>query len=199
VSLGAYALAGGRQRLTGDTLIVRRETGSALIARYRLPAADTALAAYLRPEPLIQSANPRIRAQSRLILNGGREHDPAKAAALLTHWVYGHLKKEVTASIPSALQALERRRGDCNEHTTLFVALARAAGLPARTAAGLLYRNGRFYYHAWPEVYLGDWVAVDPTLDQVPADAARLRLTIGGLAQQVELVRLIGRLKLEVL
>ena len=82
----------------------------------------------------------------------------------------------------------------------LYVALARAVGLPARAVAGLLYLDGRFYYHAWPEVYLGDaWLAVDPTLGQFPADAAHLRFTVGGLARQVELVRVIGRLTLEVL
>jgi hypothetical protein len=47
-------------------------------------------------------------------------------------------------------------------------------------------------------VYLDDWVAVDPTFDQFPADAAHLRFTIGGLARQVELVRLLGSLTLEV-
>jgi len=50
----------------------------------------------------------------------------------------------------------------CNEAATLFVALARSTGLPARTVAGLIYMNGRFYYHAWAEVYLTDWVAVTP-------------------------------------
>jgi len=94
---------------------------------------------------------------------------------------------------------LAARRGDCNEHTVLYVALARAAGLPARAAAGLVHLDGRFYYHAWPEVWLGDWVAVDPTLDQFPADATHLRFVVGGLARQVELVRMIGKLKLEVL
>ena len=72
-------------------------------------------------------------------------------------------------------------------------------GLPARSVAGLIYLNDRFYYHAWPEVYLGEWVAVDPMFDQFPADAAHLRFATGGLARQVELVRLVGRLKLEVL
>jgi len=81
----------------------------------------------------------------------------------------------------------------------LYVALARAAGIPARTAAGLLYLDERFYYHAWSEVYLGDWVAVDPTLGQFPADAAHLRFVVGGLARQVELLPILGRLRLEVL
>jgi hypothetical protein len=40
---------------------------------------------------------------------------------------------------------------------------------------------------------------VDPTFGQAPADAAHIRFVVGGLAQQVEIVRLIGRLEIEVL
>jgi len=190
------ALAAGRQRFAGDTLVVRRETAAALVARYALPASDTALRAYLDPEPLIPSGNPRIRAQARAIL--GRERDPARAAELLLHWVASQVEPTAAMRLPSAVQVLARRRGDCNEHTLLYVALARAVGLPARSAAGLLLVDGRFYYHAWAEVYLGDWVAVDPTFGQIPADAARVRFSSGGLARQVELTRLIAGLKLEV-
>ncbi len=197
VDLRGLPLTAGRQRLAGDTLVVRRESVAELTARYRLPAKDTALSPFLDPEPFIQSDNPRIRAQARLII--GREKDPTRAAELLARWVYGQVEKRITVSVPSAVQVLRRRQGDCNEHTVLYVALARAVGLPARTAAGLVYLGDRFYYHAWPEVYLGDWVAVDPTFDQFPADAAHLRFAVGGLARQAELVRLIGRLRLEVL
>jgi transglutaminase-like putative cysteine protease len=191
---------GGRQQLSGDTLIVTRETAlQAHATPYRLPSRDTALARWLEPEPLIQSWDPRIAAQARLTVGGGRDRSPARAAELLTHWVHANLRRQVSTSVPSAEKVLETRRGDCNEFTTLYVALARSAGLPARTVAGLIYVNGRFYYHAWPEVYLGGWVAVDPTFDQYPADAAHLRFAIGGLARQVELFPLVGRLKLEVL
>src|SRR5205809_488384 len=110
-----------------------------------------------------------------------------------------HLERRSTTAVPSAVRVLETRVGDRNEHAVLFVALARAAGLPARTAAGLVPVDGRFYYHAWAEVYLGDWVAVDPMLDEFPAGAAHLRFSISGLARQAELVRLVGRIKLEVL
>jgi hypothetical protein len=101
--------------------------------------------------------------------------------------------------VPDALQVLSARRGDCNEHTQLFLALARAAGIPARSASGLAYLGGKFYYHAWPEVYLGSWVAVDPTFGQFPADAAHLRFVTGGLAKQTTLLRLMGRLQIDVL
>jgi hypothetical protein len=45
---------------------------------------------------------------------------------------------------------------------------------------------------------LNDWVAVDPTFGQFPADAAHLRFVVGGLARQAELFRLIGNLKIQV-
>src|SRR5262249_4690582 len=168
-------------------------------APYRLPPRDTALARWLAPEPLIQAGDPRIAAQARRII--GRERSPARVAELLTHWVHQSLHRSVPepGSVPSAVHVLETARGDCNEAATVFVALARATGLPARTVAGLIYLNGRVYYHAWPEVFLSDWIAVDPIFDQFPADAAHLRVAIGGLARQIELVPLIGRLKLEVL
>ena len=190
-------LTSERQRLTGDTLTVQTDRPTALMAAYRLPATDTALAAYLRPEPLLQSTNPRIEAQARLL--SGRGRDPTATATALVHWVATTVRDEPGALLPSALAVFEGRRGDCTEHTTLFIALARAAGLPARPVAGLLLVDGRLYYHDWVEVYLRGWVAVDPTLDQLPADAGHLRLVVGGLARQMELTRLIGKLRLEVL
>ena len=186
----------GRQRLAGDTLVVRRQGGAELTAHYRLPAGDPRLVPYLVPEPWIESEDTRIRAQAALIV--GREADPARAARLIHDWVANRVPGRVVGAA-GAVTVLGTRSGDCNERTVLYVALARAVGLPARPVAGLLYRGGRFYYHAWPEVYLGDWVAVDPMLDQFPADAAHVRFVVGGLARQAELVRLIGSLKLEVL
>ena len=110
----------------------------------------------------------------------------------------------MTFGVPSALQVLHTRSGDCNEHTQLFVALARALHLPARVAAGLVYVDRKFYYHAWPEVYIdegkgrGLWLPVDPTLNQFPADATHVRLARGGLDRQAAILPLVGRLKMTV-
>jgi hypothetical protein len=199
--LSGFDLEGGRQTLRGDTLIVRREAFGSIDPTYRLPYPRMDLREELEPEPLIQSDDPRIiEAAERF--TGRRpfqSQNPRRVAAELTEAVYELLRKEITISVPSATQVLEARRGDCNEHTVLYVALARALGLPARTAVGLVYLNGSFYYHAWPEVWLDEWVAVDPTFGQTPADAAHIRFVVGGLAQQVEIVRLIGRLNIEVI
>jgi len=103
--------------------------------------------------------------------------------------------------LPSAREVLRTKVGDCNEHTALFVAMARAAGIPARIAVGLVFIHGAFYYHAWPEVYVdpGVWLPVDPTLNQFPADATHLRLARGGLEKQAAILPLIGRLKITIL
>ena len=197
VDLSALGLTGGRQQRSGDTLIVRQEAPTALTAAYRLPARDSTLAPWLAPQPLIQSTDPGIRTKAHEIVDG--ESDPARAAEGLTHWLAAHLRKDRAAGVPNAVRVLAQARGDCNEFTVLYVALARAVGLPARPVAGLLDVGGRFYYHAWPEVYLGGWVAVDPLLDQFPADAAHLRFLVGGLARHAQLIRVVGRLKLEAL
>jgi transglutaminase-like putative cysteine protease len=198
VPLGGFELDGTRQRLSGDTLHVRRERAAAMRADYGLPeGARERFVAETSPAPLLESEDPAIVAQARRI--AGTDTDPERVARRINDWVHANLQKRVTFGIPSARQVLRRRTGDCNEHTQLYVALARAAGIPARIAAGLVHIDGKFYYHAWPEVRLGEWVAVDPTLGQFPADAAHLRFVSGGLDRQGDLLGLIGRLTIDVL
>jgi transglutaminase-like putative cysteine protease len=157
----------------------------------------TRFTAELQSEPLLQVNDREITALAVRI--AGNERDPRIIAERLNAWVYDSIAKEITITVPSALQVLRDRRGDCNEHTQLYVALARAIGIPARIATGLAYVNGKFYYHAWPEVWMNEWVAVDPTFGQFPADAAHLRFVSGGLTRQGELLRLVGTLRIEVL
>jgi transglutaminase-like putative cysteine protease len=201
VDLAGFELEGGRQSLRGDTLTVRQEVWAALDPGFELPYPRMDLRDYLSPEPLIQSDDERIIDAAERVTHRWpfQRQDPLRVAQHLTVAVNQRLEKSITISVPSAVQVLESGTGDCNEHTVLYVAMARALGLPARTAVGLVYLNGAFFYHAWPEVWLGQWVAVDPTFGQYPADAAHLRFVVGGLAQQIEILRLIGRLEIEVI
>ena len=204
VELAGYDLDGQRQRLVGDTLFVRPASEAALSADYTLPAGRQRDPEDTRAEPLIQANNPKITQLAWRIAGANNRHDPTVrdpriVAERLNTWVHDSIRNRVTFGVPSALQVLQSRSGDCNEHTQLFVALARAVGLPARVASGLAFVDGKFYYHAWPEVLLNDWVAVDPTFGQFPADAAHLRFVVGGLARQTELLRLMGNLKIDVL
>jgi hypothetical protein len=193
--LDGFDMNGGRQSLTGDTLVVRREADSLMEARYRLPA-DQRFAADLAPTMLLQSGDPRLH-HAAITATGGSKV-PRRAAELLLRSVYDRTSKTPTVDVPDALKVLSAARGDCNELTALYVALARSVGLPARPVSGLWYAGGRFYVHTWPEVFLNGWVAVDPTLGQFPADAAHLRF-MGGLARPLEQASILGGLSITVL
>ena len=203
VSHAGFDLASNRQRMHGDTLTVRREPDASLEASYRLPTPRDLRRRFgpeLAAAPLLERDHPAIKQLAERIARSAADRsDPRQVAQAMNRWVHDSLRKTITISLPSAAQVLRARSGDCNEHTQLFLALARAAGIPARGSAGLALVDGKFYYHAWPEVYLGDWVAVDPTFGQFPADAGHLRFVSGGIGRQAELLRLMGQLRLEVL
>ena len=199
VDLRDLEVKGYRQRLLGDTLTITREAPAALAAAYRLPdgARATIMSVYLDAEPLLEVQHSAIVALATRLR--AADTNPRVVAERINRWVYDSLEKKISLGVPSALATLRSRSGDCNEHAQLYVALARAAGIPARVAAGLALVDGKFYYHAWPEVWLERFVAVDPTFGQFPADASHLRFTVGGLGKQAELLRLMGTLKIDVL
>ena len=170
----------------------RRAPRSARAARRGRPTPTRSSTS--RPKPFIESDAPEIRAEAEIAVRGVTG---ARARAeRLTRYVNALLDKKPTVSLPSAREVLRTKVGDCNEHTALYVAMARALGIPARIAVGLVYMHGAFYYHAWPEVYLdegagrGLWLPVDPTLNQFPADATHLRLARGGLDKQAAILPL---------
>ena len=189
-------MQGAGQAVEGDILEIRDARA------LRAAAADPDIARHLRPEPLIESDDPQIRAEAAKAVGDATE--PRAIAERLTRAVNSLLDKKPTVSLPSAREVLRTKVGDCNEHTALYVAMARAAGLPARIAVGLAYTRGAFFYHAWPEVYLdegrgrGLWLPVDPTFNQFPADATHVRLARGGLDKQAVILPMIGRIKMTI-
>lgn len=197
VDLARIDLDGTQQRLHGDTLIVSTVDSNLLRATWRLPNRDGRLAGYRKPDPLMPSTDPRIEAQARQAI--GSTRNPRRAANALVDWVYTEIDERVSEGAVNAVDVLTSRRGNANGQTALLVAMARAVELPARPVSGLVYLDGRFYYHAWAEVYLDDWVPVDPTHGQFPADASHLRFVVGGFAHQLELLRALGNLSLDVL
>jgi hypothetical protein len=218
--LPAADMQGISQRVDGD-VVELRDPQALTPGR-----ADPSAAQYLSAEAFIESDAPEIRAEAEIAVRGVTGN--RDRAERLTRYVNALLDKKPTVSLPSAREVLRTKVGDCNEHTALYVAMARALGLPARIAVGLVYIHGAFYYHAWPEVYVAEtdpstlrepqgrpeqgrgatasrqaarglWLPVDPTLNQFPADATHLRLTRGGLEKQAAILPLIGRIKIEVL
>jgi len=190
-------LRGPRQKVSGPDVEVTREDLEEA-RTYDLPHPPSkGLEPFLSPSPFIQSDDPQIRSRVSRVLNG--QTDAIKAVERMVQWIHRELEKIPAVSVPSAVEVLRTLQGDCNEHAVLFAAMARAAGIPAKVSAGLLYQEGRFFYHAWNEVYLGRWISLDALLGQFPADATHIKFVEGELDQQAQLVPLIGTLKAEIL
>jgi hypothetical protein len=197
-SLEPGVLGRGRQRFHEGTLEIFREILPSH-APYTIPYPEQgdAMTPFLKSEFNIESDEKEIKEKARAI--AASEGNPLKVSKRLSTWVYHHLEKRPVVSVPSALEVLKTGVGDCNEHATLLTALLRASGIPARLSIGLVYTRGKFFYHAWTEAYVGEWVSMDPTLNQMPVDATHIKLVEGNLERQVEIAGLIGKLKLKVL
>ncbi len=190
-------LDGGRQIFKKNVLTVNRESIANLadnIDRKDLQAFEKI---YLQPSAFIQSDHQNIQTLAhKIVANKNTSLEKVRA---LVDWVHQNIEKRPVLSLPDALSTLKNRVGDCNEHAVLLAALARAAGIPCRLEAGLVYLKGRFYYHAWNLVYLGRWITVDALFDQVPADVSHIRLVTGSPRQQLDLMGLIGKINLKVI
>jgi transglutaminase-like putative cysteine protease len=195
--IGDFAVPSDARQAYRDGLLTIDRERPGEHGTFELPYRGQEWAPDLAATAFLQVDNPAVRNASTEILVG--ERDARRAAERLRRWVYTRVEKRPLASIPNAVQVLDTMSGDCNEHAVLFAALARAAGLPARVVAGAVYMDGVFLYHAWNEVWLGTgWVTVDPTFDQMPADATHVKLLEGGPERHADLLSIIGRLEIEV-
>jgi len=185
-------LDGGRQHLKADVLTISREP---VPDPPDIQADD--FRKFIVPTPFIESDHPEILQQVAGIVSP--EDTPRKKVEKITAWIYKNIEKRPVLSIPSALQTLETRMGDCNEHAVLMAAMARAAGIPAQIEAGMVYLRGQFYYHAWNVLHLGRWVTVDALMNQIPADVTHIRFVRGEPSKQIDLMGVIGTVKLKIL
>ncbi len=185
-------LDGDRQSLTGNTLTVALEGPPSPNL-----SPDSETAPYLKPSLFVQSDHPDILDLAGTLVS--KTMASRDKVVRIKDWLFAEIEKRPVLSVPNALETLKNKMGDCNEHAVLFAALARAAGVPARIEAGLVYLNGRFYYHAWNSVFLDRWVTVDALMNQFPTDVTHIRFTRGGPENQLDLMGVIGNIKLEIL
>ena len=80
-------------------------------------------------------------------ITAGKEPGWDRAAALFD-WVRENVKYEFAEKIKPAVQALDDKQGDCEELSSLVIALCRAKKIPARA----VWVPG----HCYPEFYLTD-------------------------------------------
>ncbi len=105
-----------------------------------------AVRSYLTPSPMIESRDAKIRSLAKQIVS---EKDKAwdKVEAIYD-WVREHVKYKEGAPLRGAIAVLKDNTGDCEDMSSLFVALCRAADIPSRTVW--------VQHHQYPEFYLED-------------------------------------------
>ncbi|MFO0902699.1 MAG: transglutaminase-like domain-containing protein [Pirellulales bacterium] len=102
---------------------------------------------YLAPSPLIESTHPTLAKLAKEVLAGKEDADAWTKVETIYDWVREHVEY-FEGPIKGALAAYKDKRGDCEELTSLFIALCRANKIPARTVW--------VPDHCYPEFYLVD-------------------------------------------
>jgi transglutaminase-like putative cysteine protease len=120
------------------------------------------------------------------------------------------MKGSTSVGISPASQVCRDLTGDCRQHGMLLAALCRAAGIPARTAVGLVYvddpgRGPILGFHMWTEVWIkGQWLMLDAVLGRGSVGAAHLKVAdhtwhdTQTLAPLLPVTRVLGKIKVEV-
>ena len=104
-----------------------------------------ALRKYLGPSPYIETKHSKIRKLGQKVIK--EKQGAWNQVEALYDWVRDHVTYK-NGPIKGAYQALKDGEGDCEELTSLFIALCRVNGIPART----VWIPG----HCYPEFYLVD-------------------------------------------
>lgn len=115
-------------------------------------------------------------------------HDLSADILEAVPYEFGH-----TQSLTTAEGAIAIGRGVCQDHANIFIAAARAAGLPARYVSGYLLMDGQVDQdasHAWAEAHVTDlgWVGFDVS-NGVSPDNRYVRIAIGRDASDAAPVR----------
>lgn len=155
--------------------------------------------AYLKPSDKIESDAPEIAAKAKELATGAKS--PEELAMVLASWTADWLKDTVDDS-GGAVASFKARTGNCQTHTRLYTALARASGIPTRFVSGLVYLEGKgFLYHSWAESFVSNrWISIDPTYNQLPSDPTHLKLLEGHLPENLApIIAIIGRIKINIL
>ena len=138
--------------------------------------------AYLAPTKLTQP-NEDLKAFAQDALN--KITDPKLRAQALAEAVFGAVRYTSGSSDvkDSAAEAFKSGEGVCQDHAHVYIASARAVGMPARYVSGYIYTGDTkdAASHAWVDVWLGaelGWQSMDVT-HQRPAVRTYCRLAVG--------------------
>lgn len=185
--------------LKEDVLIIRREAAEELKKKkYIFPYKEEGFNQYIRPDRWVLTDYEPLANTGRIYAKA-HKYDAFSFAEYLNSYLFNLIKTMPEFVMRNSRETHKYLIGDYLERSVMFATYARAAGLPTRLIGGLVYRNGYFYFHAWPEVWLDKWVPADPSLAQFPADATHIPLKEGTLEDIVSIINDLNKIEIEVL
>jgi hypothetical protein len=185
--------------LKKDILSIRKETPDGIKQRsYTLPFTEHFLNDYLRADEWVSSDYKPLQRTGRIYASS-HDHDAFQFARYLNSYLFQLIRTMPVFTLSDAEHVYKSLSGDFLERTVLYATYARAGGLPTRLVQGLVYVNGYFYFHAWPEVWFDNWVPVDPSLAQFPADVTHIPLRQGTLNEITTFVNDLKKLNIEIM
>lgn len=170
---------------------VRRDGDSWLVDVHpvevaKAPAVQIAAAArekpaWTRPSMYISSDRTEFKALAKKIVTG--PPTVTAAARKIQLYVYEHMRfNSGIGVLRNASEVLRTKEGVCRDYAVLTATLLRAAGVPARVASGIVYADGKFFYHAWAEAWDGrKWFGVDSTRPAQQITATHVKLADGNV------------------
>lgn len=189
------------------------KTFDLLVKAVREPGADATAPSpgkeYTEPSSFIDSNDPEINKIAAKAVGG--EKSAYKKALLLEKWVHDNMTFSADTGFPPASQIARGLKGDCRQHAMLLAALLRAAGVPSRTALGLVYfrdkgRSPVFAFHMWTEAYIGGkWLSLDAISGKGGIAAAHLKMAQASwsgtetLAPLLPIAQTLGKLDIEII
>jgi Transglutaminase-like superfamily len=130
----------------------------------------------LAETPVYPINHPKIQALAAQAV--GDAQTPKEKVKRLVHFVARYIEPSYSTRPLTVLDVVQTRKGACTEYAKLYTTLARAAGVPTREVAGLVYMGDderAFGLHAWNEVVLnGQWLPVDATADETEPDPTHI-------------------------
>ena len=133
------------------------------------------LAPYTEPSEIIDSNDEDVIGFATEIAEG--EDDLYDVVHKIAEWTKGNIKYDLSTLTEEVSQkaswVIDNRQGVCDELTSLFIAMLRSLGIPAKFVSGVAYTESELFpdnwgSHGWAEVYFPGygWVPYDVTYGQ---------------------------------
>ena len=97
----------------------------------------------------------------------------------ILEWITANIEYKNCIETLDATEIIRYKQGKCTEYAILFASMARCAGIPTKVVLGELYKREIWILHMWNEVWLGQWISLDPTQGGCVSGISHIKLGEG--------------------